>query len=85
MAAVVLAALVILVTALDRVFLGVHYPSDVTVGVLTGIGLAFASYAGYAGWNPPHPTDADDPDTGASRAVDPHPAGARRAHTSQET
>ena len=83
--AIVLAALVILVTALDRVFLGVHYPSDVTVGVLTGVGLALASYAGYAGWNPPHPTDADDPDTGASRAVDPHPAGARRAHTSQET
>ncbi len=83
--AVVLAALVILVTALDRVFLGVHYPSDVTVGVLTGVGLALASYAGYAGWNPPQPTDADDPDTGASRAGDPHQAGARRASTPQET
>ena len=62
--AVVLATLVVLVTALDRVLLGVHYPSDVTVGVLTGVGLALASYAGYVGWNPPDPTEADDPDVG---------------------
>ena len=60
--AVVLAVVVIGVTAVDRVLLGVHYPSDVTVGVLTGVGLALASYAGYVGWNPPHPTEADDPD-----------------------
>ena len=62
--AVVLAALIVLVTALDRVLLGVHYPSDVTVGVLTGVGLALASYAGYVGWNPPDPTEVDDPDVG---------------------
>jgi membrane-associated phospholipid phosphatase len=62
--AVVLAVLVVLVTALDRVLLGVHYPSDVTVGVLTGVGLVLASYAGYVGWNPPDPTEADDPDVG---------------------
>ena len=60
--AVVLAVVVVLVTALDRVFLGVHYPSDVMVGVVTGVGLALASYAGYVGWNPPDPTEADDPD-----------------------
>ena len=59
---VVGAIVVIAVTALDRVYLGVHYPTDVTVGVLTGVGLALASYAGYAGWNPPHPTEAHDPD-----------------------
>ena len=47
---------------LDRVFLGVHFPSDVTVGVLTGVGLAVASYAGYSGWNPPEPTEMHDPD-----------------------
>jgi undecaprenyl-diphosphatase len=58
-----LAVAVILVTALDRVWLGVHYPSDVTVGVITGTGLALASYAGYSGWNPPHPTTVHDPDT----------------------
>ncbi len=44
------------------------YPSDVAVGVLTGVGLVLASYAGYVGWNPPEPTEVDDPD------VDPtHP------------
>ena len=61
-AMVLLAVVVIAATALDRVYLGVHYPSDVTVGVLTGVGLALASYAGYSGWNPPHPTHAHDPD-----------------------
>jgi membrane-associated phospholipid phosphatase len=50
------AALVVVLTALDRVFLGVHFPSDVTAGVLMGSGLALASYAGYRGWNPAHPT-----------------------------
>jgi undecaprenyl-diphosphatase len=62
--AVALAVGVVLMTALDRVLLGVHYPSDVTVGVLTGVGLVLASYAGYVGWNPPDPTEADDPDVG---------------------
>jgi membrane-associated phospholipid phosphatase len=66
--AVVLASLLVLVTAVDRVLLGVHYPSDVTVGVLTGVGLALASYAGYVGWNPPDPTEADDPDVGPPRS-----------------
>ena len=35
------------VTASDRVLLGVHFPSDVTVGVITEVGLVLASYAGY--------------------------------------
>ncbi|MEO5609119.1 MAG: phosphatase PAP2 family protein [Ornithinibacter sp.] len=69
--AVVLAVLVVLMTALDRIFLGVHYPSDVTVGVITGAGLALASYAGYRGWNPPDPSASNDPDLerGTSRAA----------------
>ncbi|HOF63620.1 MAG TPA: phosphatase PAP2 family protein [Dermatophilaceae bacterium] len=46
------AALVIVVTAVDRVMLGVHYPSDVTAGVIFGVGLALASYAGYRDWGP---------------------------------
>lgn len=37
----------VLLTALDRVFLGVHFPSDVTAGVLLAAGLAAASYAGF--------------------------------------
>jgi undecaprenyl-diphosphatase len=36
----------------------------VSVGVLTGVGLVLASYAGYSGWNPQdHPRTARDPDT----------------------
>ena len=54
------ASAVVLLTALDRVFLGVHFPSDVTAGVLVGSGLALASYAGYRGWNPAHPADLPD-------------------------
>lgn len=61
-AMVVAAAVVVLFTAFDRMLLGVHYPSDVTVGVATGAGLVLASYAGYAGWNPRDPEPADDPD-----------------------
>ena len=51
-AAVVVAGVVMVVTALDRVFLGVHYPSDVTAGIIFGVGLALASYAGYRDWGP---------------------------------
>ncbi|HSF97291.1 MAG TPA: phosphatase PAP2 family protein [Ornithinibacter sp.] len=54
--AVAAAVAMVTLTASDRVLLGVHYPSDVTVGVITGVGLALASYAGYVGWHPP----ADD-------------------------
>jgi len=80
--AVVLAVLVVGLTAVDRVLLGVHYPSDVTVGVLTGVGLALAAYAGYTGWNPPNPTEADDPDIGADHDVDAATAGGLRGrHT----
>lgn len=65
-----LGVLVVLATALDRTFLGVHYPSDVTAGVLTGTGLVLASYAGYAGWRPRHPDGAHDPDVHTRPATD---------------
>ncbi|MDQ2781449.1 MAG: phosphatase PAP2 family protein [Actinomycetota bacterium] len=55
-----LAAAVVVLTALDRVFLGVHFPSDVVAGMLLGSGLALASYAGYRGWRPSEPTDLPD-------------------------
>ncbi len=56
-AVVVLAAILVALTAADRVFLGVHFPSDVVAGVLVGCGLAWASYVGYRGWNPVHPRE----------------------------
>lgn len=80
------ASVVVLLTALDRVFLGVHFPSDVTAGVLVGSGLALASYAGYRGWNPAHPTDLPDTPEEVDAAVaesdaeraDAHPGSAER-------
>ena len=42
-----LAAVVSLLTALDRVFLGVHYPSDTVAGVLLALALTYSSWAGF--------------------------------------
>jgi undecaprenyl-diphosphatase len=52
----------VLLTALDRVFLGVHYPSDVLAGIIFGAGLGTASYVGYLGWNPQSPDDSPPPE-----------------------
>ncbi len=41
---------VVVLTCLDRVFLGVHFPSDVVAGVLVGSGLVIASFLGFRGW-----------------------------------
>ncbi len=56
-AALVTAAALVVITAGDRIWLGVHYPSDTVGGALFGLGLVLASYAGYAGWRSPgdHP------------------------------
>ena len=48
---------VTLLTAADRVLLGVHYPSDVVAGILLGTAMAGASYLGYQGWSPQPPTE----------------------------
>ena len=55
-AAVVLAAALVLMTMADRIWLGVHFPSDTAGGVILGVGLVLSSYAGYKGWSPPTPT-----------------------------
>jgi membrane-associated phospholipid phosphatase len=33
----------------DRIFLGVHFPSDVVAGLLLGLGLTFSSWIGFGG------------------------------------
>ena len=60
-----LGAAFVVITMLDRVFLGVHFPSDVVAGLLFGTGLAGASYLGYVGWNPAG-ADAPAPPEGRS-------------------
>lgn len=52
-AAVSGAATLTLLTAADRVMLGVHYPSDVVAGMLFGTGFVVASYLGYQHWSAP--------------------------------
>lgn len=45
---VALAAVAVVLTMLDRVFLGVHYPSDTVAGVLLALALTYASWAGFS-------------------------------------
>ena len=47
--AVTLAVVFALVVGLDRVFLGVHFPSDVLAGYVLGVGITFSSWLGFIG------------------------------------
>ncbi len=73
--AVAAAVVLTVLTALDRVYLGVHFPSDVVAGVLVGVGLGAASYAGYLGWRPLGPDDAPPPEE--TTEIAPVDGGAR--------
>ena len=44
-----IAVVVALVVGLDRVFLGVHFPSDVLAGWVLGVGITFSSWLGFIG------------------------------------
>ena len=48
-AVVGVATATVVLTMLDRVYLGVHYPSDTVAGVLVGTGLVLSSFLGYRG------------------------------------
>ncbi|GAB96685.1 undecaprenyl-diphosphatase [Kineosphaera limosa] len=66
------AAVVTVVTMLDRVFLGVHYPSDTVVGVLLGLALTYSSWTGFSHGRPPR--DLDLPERPARAAQHSAPA-----------
>jgi membrane-associated phospholipid phosphatase len=59
-ALVALVAAAVVLTGLDRVFLGAHYPSDVVAGIALGGAMAGASFLGYVGWHPPVPRHAHE-------------------------
>ncbi|WP_457254329.1 phosphatase PAP2 family protein [Pedococcus sp. P5_B7] len=46
---IALAAVFALAVGLDRIFLGVHFPSDVLAGYVLGVGITFSSWLGFIG------------------------------------
>ena len=50
--ATALAVVGALVVGLDRMFLGVHFPSDVLAGYVLGVGITFSSWLGFIGKTP---------------------------------
>jgi undecaprenyl-diphosphatase len=43
------AAVVVVVVGLDRVFIGAHFPSDVVAGFILGVGIVYSSWIGFIG------------------------------------
>ncbi|QGN58590.1 phosphatase PAP2 family protein [Nostocoides sp. HKS02] len=50
--AITLAVLASVAVGLDRIFLGVHFPSDVLAGWILGLGITFSSWLGFIGRTP---------------------------------
>ena len=57
---VAIAVVVAMLTALDRILLGVHYPSDTTAGALLALALVYSSWTGYS----VQPADRSGPGSG---------------------
>jgi undecaprenyl-diphosphatase len=51
--AVAVAVVVAAVVGMDRMFLGVHFPSDVAAGWILGLGITFSSWLGFIGRTSP--------------------------------
>ena len=71
--AVGLGVLLVLVVSADRVFLGVHHPSDVFAGLLLGLAVTVSSWIGFAGPTavssspePSHPASSSGPSSSAA-------------------
>lgn len=56
---VTLVTAAVLITGLDRVLLGAHFPSDVVAGIAIGAAMVGASYVGFLGVHPPVPAPVD--------------------------
>ncbi|MTB71125.1 phosphatase PAP2 family protein [Arsenicicoccus sp. MKL-02] len=79
--AVVLASVATVTVLLDRVYLGVHFPSDVTAGLLLAAAFVYGSWRGFVHVpatredavpaNPSDPTDPTDPTTERTDALGP--------------
>jgi undecaprenyl-diphosphatase len=74
--AVVLAAVATVTVLLDRVYLGVHFPSDVTAGLLLAAAFVYGSWRGFVhvpatGEHgiPANPADPTDPSTERTEAL----------------
>jgi undecaprenyl-diphosphatase len=59
--AVALATVVGLAVGLDRIFLGVHFPSDVVAGWLLGLGITVSSWMGFTGMRAARSSPAQSP------------------------
>lgn len=70
---------VVVLTAADRVLLGVHHPSDVVAGVLLGTAVAGASYLGFRGRRPHRPSPTS-PAAGPDAAPEARPAPSSPTH-----